>query len=450
MPHALRCTAAALLSLFLIGTPLLAQEGALRTSDDTRRLPLPPRDTTRDRVLVVEGGKLLNRRGDAYVDDGVLVIRGDRILQAGSRRDVDMPQRIDERIDARGLFVLPGLIDLHVHFTQQRGDDFARYRDSDAAAAIRGTLLLSQLLDAGVTAVREMGTRHDVGLRLKEAVERDLLPGPRVLWSGQFIAARGGHADEITSTATGRPKSMDSSHRVRVANGPWDWRLAVREQIRQHADWIKLTAPFTREEIAAAVDEAHQHGIPVAVDSFGEYSVWAAEAGVDSIEHPLAMDGAVVAAMRKHGTHLVPTLTAFYNVLTYGYPPAGIPAGGFYYTSSRRFPVDHAQHLESVRQARKAGIPIGVGTDIPFENERRYPDDYYVELGLLRDAGLSNAELLASATRVGAEILGIGDRLGTLEPGKLADVLIVGADPLADIDNLRDVRVVIADGDRVR
>ncbi len=316
--------------------------------------------------------------------------------------------------------------------------------------AIRGVLKLSQFLDGGITAVRDVGTSNDVALKLKEAVERQLLDGPRVFWSGKIIAARGGHGDETTSTATGRPRSTGPKPNRRVANGADDWRLAVREQIRNHADWIKITAPYTREEVTAAIDEAHMHGIRVAADAFGDYIIWGAEAGLDSLEHPLDMDDEVVAAMAKHGTGFVPTITAFYNVINYGYPPAGIPASGFYFTMSRRYPVTNENILSPVTKARELGIKIGVGSDIPFENEKRYPSDYFVELGLLKKAGLTDAEILASATSVGADILGMEDKLGTLEKGKLADVLVVAANPLRDIQNLRQMRMVIADGRVVR
>ena len=154
--------------------------------------------------------------------------------------------------------------------------------------------------------------------------------------------------------------------------------------------------------------------------------------------------------MARNGTDLVPTLTAFYNVEKTGYPSAGIPSGGFFYTFSRRYPVVHAQHLEMVGLAHKAGIRIGVGSDIPFENDVRYPQDYYVELGLLKDAGLTDADVFASATRVGAQILKMEDKLGTLEPGKLADILVVGSNPLEDIQNLQDVKLVVADGRVIR
>lgn len=422
----------------------------LETTDDPRRVPIPPRDRSNDPILVVRGGTLIDGTGTDPIANAVLVIRGDQILDVGPAGQVSIPSRVDRTVDVNGLYIVPGLIDLHMHFNQQYGDDFSRYRDSDAAAAIRGVLKLGQMLDGGITAVRDVGTSNDVALKLKEAVERRLLDGPRVFWSGKIIASRGGHGDETTSTATGRPKSTGPSSGRRVANGADDWRLAVREQIRNHADWIKITAPYTRAEVTAAIDEAHMHGIRVAADAFGDYIIWGAEAGLDSLEHPLDMDDEVIAAMAKHGTAFVPTITAFYNVINYGYPPAGIPASGFYYTMSRRYPVTNENIISPVTKAREMGVKIGVGSDIPFENEKRYPSDYFVELSLLKKAGLTDAEILASATSVGAEILGMEDKLGTLEKGKLADVLVVAANPLSDIQNVRQMRMVIADGRIVR
>ena len=316
-----------------------AQTSTFTTTDDTRRVPVPPHDYSADPLLVLQGGTLINGTGTAPITDALVALRGDRIIYAGTAAGAQVSTEEGRVIDTSGLYVVPGLIDLHIHFTQQRGMDFTRYRNSDAAAAIRGVLLLGQLADAGVTTVRDVGTSNDVALRIKEAVERRMVDGPRVLWSGNLIAARSGHADEITSTATGKPKSMASSSRVRVATGPWDWRLAVREQLRKHADWIKLTSPYTREEVAAAVDEAHMQGIPVTVDAFGKYIEWASDAGVDSIEHPLDFTEQTIAVMARNGTDFVPTLTAFYNVEKTGYPSAGIPSGGFFFTFARRFPV---------------------------------------------------------------------------------------------------------------
>lgn len=424
----------------------LRQRPGTVTSEDPRRIPVPPRDRSKDPVLVLKGGTLIDGTGAAPIPNAVLVLQGNRILDVGPAASVRLPAKVDTTFDVSGSWVIPGLIDLHLHFTQQRGDDFQMYRDSPAAAAIRGVLLASQLIDGGITAVRDVGTLDDVALKIKEAAQRHMIDSPRVFWAGKLIAARGGHGDEITETASGRPRSLETSGRHRVANGPGDWRLAVREQIRMGADLIKLTAPFTREEVAAAIDEAHMLGIRVAVDAFGDYVTWAAEAKIDSIEHPLAISDEGLAAMAKNGTAFVPTMTAFYNPTKLGYPSAHIPPGAFYYTMSRRFSMTHEDNMATLRKARAAGIKVGIGTDIPFENDRRYPSDYFQEIRFFKDAGYTNKEILAIATRHGGEILGIPDMLGTIEKGKLADVLAVGGDPLQDIENLRKTQMVIADG----
>jgi imidazolonepropionase-like amidohydrolase len=424
----------------------LRQRPGTVTSEDPRRIPVPPRDLSNDPVLVLKGGTLIDGTGANPVPNAIVVIQGNRILDVGAASAVRLPAKVDRTIDVTGSWVMPGLVDLHLHFTQQRGDDFQLYRDSPAAAAIRGVLLASQLIDGGITAVRDVGTLDDVALKIKEAAHRHMIDSPRVFWAGKLIGSRGGHGDEITETASGRPRSLEGSGRHRVANGPSDWRLAVREQIRMGADLIKLTAPFTKEEVAAAIDEAHMLGIRVTVDAFGDYVTWAAEAKIDGIEHPLAITDAGIAAMAKNGTSFVPTMTAFYNPTKLGYPSAHIPAGAFYYTMSRRFSMTHEDNMATLRKARAAGIKVGIGTDIPFENDRRYPSDYFQELRFFKEAGYTNKEIVMIATKHGGEILGIPDMLGTLEKGKLADVLVVGGDPLQDIENVTKMRLVVADG----
>jgi imidazolonepropionase-like amidohydrolase len=424
----------------------LRQRPGVTTTDDPRRVPIPPRDTSKDAVLVLRGGTLIDGTGADPLPNAVVVLQGNRILDVGPAATVRLPVKVDRVIDVSGSWILPGLIDLHIHFTQQRGDDFQLYRDSPAAAAIRGVLLASQLIDGGITTARDVGTLDDVALRIKEAAQRHMIDSPRVFWAGKLIGSRGGHGDEITETASGRPRSLEGSGRHRVANGPSDWRLAVREQIRMGADLIKLTAPFTKEEAAAAIDEAHMLGIRVTADAFGDYVTWAVEAKIDGIEHPLAISDAAIQAMVKNETAFVPTMTAFYNPTKIGYLSAHIPPGAFYYTMSRRFSMTHEDNMETLRKARAAGVKVGIGTDIPFENDRRYPSDYFQELRIFKEAGYTNREILTIATRSGGEILGIPDKLGTLEKGKLADVLVVGGDPLQDIDNLREMRLVIADG----
>ncbi len=426
------------------------------TTDDPRLVLIPPRDRSQDPILVLRGGTLIDGTGSPPLPNAVLVIQGDRILEVGSADDVAIPGQVKQVIDVTGSYIVPGLIDLHIHFTQWWKEDFSSFTDSDASAAIRGVKKLGVLLDGGITTVRDLGTRNDVAFKIKEAVERRIFDGPRVYWSGQGIMARGGHGDEMVAVASGRPDASAGASELaggpsaRVANGPWDWRLAVREQIRQHADLIKLFAPYTREEIEAAVDEAHLQGFRVTVDTFGKYTTWAVEAGVDCVEHPLAMPDEAIALMAAKGTQLVPTLTAYYNVLTTGYPSGGLLPGGFYYDQHRSFDMTHEGNLETVRKARQAGVMAGIGSDIPFEGEKYYPGAYFSEIQFFKDAGFTNQEVLESATRVGAEILGMDAKLGTLEEGKLADVLVVAEDPLDDIQNLQKMRLVIADGRVVR
>lgn len=428
--------------------PAPAQRAVYDTTDDNRRVPVPPVDRSAARPIAIRGAALIDGTGKRRLGDATVVTQGDRIVAVGPAASTPIPAGA-QVIDAAGLTVMPGLIDLHIHFTQQRGHDLGLYSDSDAAMAIRGVALAGQLVSAGITTARDVGTSNDVALRIKEGVERGIISGPRVFWSGKIIASRGGHGDEITSTGNGRPRA-ESGARTRVATGPWDWRLAVREQMRAHADWVKVSAPFAREEIVAAIEEAHLQGMGVAIDSFGAFTDMAIEAGVDTLEHPLQMTERAVPLMKQHGTAFVPTIGAFHNLLTTGYTSAAIPAGGFYYTHSRRFAIDQQQHLARVGEAYRAGVPVGVGTDIPFENDVRYPDAYFRELDYLAEAGMPNEAILASATGVGAKILKMEDRLGMIAPGMIADLIVLGGDPIADLKALRDLRWVIADGKVVK
>ena len=362
----------------------------MNTTLGPRRIPVPPRDLSKEPVVVLRGGTLLDGTDAAPVKNAVVVMQGNVIRHAGPAASATVPAGA-KVIDVSGLYVVPGLIDLHMHFRQQRGNDFQLYRDSEAAIAIRGVEKLGLYLDGGITTVRELGGPGDVAQKLNEAVQRGIFPGPRIFYAGRIIISRGGHGDEVTETASGRPKSLETSAGVRVATGPSDWRLAVREQIRLGADVIKMAAPFTKDEVAAAIDEAHMLGIPLTVDAFGDYVKWAADAGIDCIEHPLSISPETISVMAAKKTNFVPTITAFYNPLKEGYPSADIPAGGFFFTMSRRFYVTHEENLETLKRARAAGLKVGIGTDIAFENEKRYPGDYFKELGFFKEAGYTES-----------------------------------------------------------
>jgi len=414
------------------------------TTDDPRRVRIPANADDQTPAIVLRDGTLIDGTGSPPVANAVVVVRGDRILAAGPSGSVALPSGEYQLLDVSGFYIVPGLIDLHIHLAQQWKADDSQYQDSDAAAALRGARKLAALLDGGITTVRDVGTRNDVAFKLKEAVERRIFEGPRVFWAGKGILATGGHGDELRSGVSEASKGTIHSGGpyARIADGADEWRLAVREQIRQHVDLIKLFAPFSREEVSAAIAEAHAQRFRVTVDAFGQFTTWAIEAGADCIEHTLAMPDAAIAMMAQRDTALVPTLTTYHA--------GGLPPGGYYHDLHRSFEMTHAGNLRIVRAAHAAGVRIGIGTDMGFAGERHYPASYFTEAGFLRDAGLTDAEVLSGATRVAADILGMADKLGTLEQGKLADVLVVRGNPLADLRNLRNLVLLLADGRVVR
>ena len=220
--------------------------------------------------------------------------------------------------------------------------------------------------------------------------------------------------------------------------GPDEFRDAVREQFKRGADLIKIASHYSREEIAAAVDEAHALGLKVTVDSETFYTGWAVEAGADTIEHPLPRTDEVVRMMARRGTASVPT------IITYDY--IFNERGSYHSSTSRRFELTGETSRAMLRQLREAGILIGVGTDLILENFRDLPHAYIWELQAYLETGFTRTEALVAATRDSARILGMDDKLGTIEVGKLADLLIVEGDPLTDLGALANVAEVFRDG----
>jgi imidazolonepropionase-like amidohydrolase len=232
---------------------------------------------------------------------------------------------------------------------------------------------------------------------------------------------------------------------VREASGPDDFRQAVREQFEKGADFIKLASHFSQAEVEAAVDEAHALGMKVTVDAENEYITRAVEAGVDMVEHPLPRPDSTIALMAKRGVGAIPTLIPYIYINDL--------VGGYFGSTSRRFEVTPSTHFAMLQKLQKAGVKIGVGTDLVSDWYRYLPHPYIAELTQFVAAGLSPSEALIAATRTNAELLQMDDKLGTLEPGKLADLVIVAGKPdlvLADLANIetvfRDGAPVVQDG----
>ena len=402
-----------------------------QVSDDPRRIVVKPGPRGPEGTLVLRGGRIFDGTG-APAREGTLVIERNkiaRILPAGA---TDWPK--DARvIDVSGKTVLPGLIDLHTHLTYPlTAEDFG-VAMNEADATLRGAEKLRYFVESGITSVRDVGSQGDVPFRLKEWVRENRIPGPRVFPAGAFITGEGGHSTENTPDELIRMMGA-----TRLASGPDDWRLAVREQFHKGADVIKLGSHFSAEEVKAAVTEAHELGLKVTVDAETFYIQRAVEAGADTIEHPLPRSEETIQLMAKKGTAADPTLIPYQIIFE--------EWGGYFGSTSRRFTFSKDANLEMLKRLRRAGIKCGVGTDLILHWYRYMPGPYIRELKNFVEAGWSVPEALVAATKINSEILDMDDRLGTLQPGKLADVLVVNGKPDENLEDLAKVEMVIRDG----
>jgi imidazolonepropionase-like amidohydrolase len=400
------------------------------TSDDPRRVPMPPSETIVAGNIVLRGGRVWDGTGSA-ARAATVVITGNRIaaiLPAGS---TNWPR--DARvIDATGKTVMPGLIDLHTHI------DYRLPSNSDARAwsrsdgALRGVERLRYYIESGITSIRDTGSDGETPFLLKEWVNEGRLTGPRVFAAGSVISGKGGHGAEVDIEA-GKPLPAS-----REASGPDDWREAVREQFRKGADFIKVTSHYTDEEIKAAVDEAHDLGLKITADAETFYIERAVRAGIDMIEHPLPRTDETIRLMAEKKVESDPTLIPYSIIFRL--------LGGYYGSTSRRFTFSDSANVAVVRKMKDAGITLGIGTDLVSDWYRYLPWPYHEEMRQFVRLGYSVPEVLGIATRVNAQLLDMGDKLGTLEVGKLADVLVVAGNPDVTLDDIDKVDLVIRDG----
>jgi len=225
---------------------------------------------------------------------------------------------------------------------------------------------------------------------------------------------------------------------VRIATGADDWRRAVREQFNNGADVIKIASHFSVEEVSAAVNEAHALGLRITCDCETFYVDRAVDAGVDMVEHPLPRSDEIIAKMAAKGVASDPTLVPYEIIFD--------QSGGYWGSASRRFTFSKEANLEMLRRLRRAGVKLGIGTDLVFDWFRYMPAPYLLEMQRFHEAGFTPPEVLAIATRQNAELLDMSDKLGTLTVGKLADVLIVNGRPDVTLDDITKVDVVIRNG----
>jgi imidazolonepropionase-like amidohydrolase len=379
--------------------------------------------------LAIRQARVLDGLGGT-LDRATVLIRDGRITAVGSEKTVSVP-RGTAMVTARGMTVLPGLIDCHVHFCLGADADVARtVQEEDPALTLLKAARFARLtLEAGFTTVRDLGFRDHAIFRLKQAIDSGLVPGPRILAAGLVICMTGGHARFIG----------------RQADGPDDVVQAVREQLAAGAEVIKFiasggvltpgTSPdcaqMTPEELAAGMAEARKAGRRVAAHAHSAEGMKnAIRAGAHSIEHATLMDVEAAALMRGRGVFMVPTLSALATTADCGIA-CGIPETAV--TKARDL---RPRHEASFKQAHKGGIPIALGTDAgtPFNHHGENAQ----ELERMVDLGMSPMEAITAATSSAAKLLGLDQEIGTIEAGKIADLLVVQGDPLKRISLLRD------------
>lgn len=372
---------------------------------------------------------LIDGRGSTR-DRMTVLIQGGRIAAVGPDREISVP-RGAETPDVRGMAVLPGLIDCHVHLCLGAEADVVRTIEQEAPAltTLKASQFARQTVEAGFTTVRDVGCRDHSIFALKQAIADGLLPGPRIVAAGLAICMTGGHARFIG----------------READGPVEVVTAVREQLAAGAEVIKFiasggvltpgTSPdcaqMTPEELAAGMSEARRAGRRVAAHAHGADGMKnAIKAGTHSIEHATLMDEEAAGLMREYGVFMVPTLSALATTAACGLA-CGIPESALTKAKSMQ-----ARHEASFKKAARAGIKVALGTDAgtPFN----YHGENAQELERMVALGMTPMEAIVAATSAAAALLGFSHTLGTIEPGKDADLLVVDGNPLKRVAVLRD------------
>ncbi|HSA87142.1 MAG TPA: amidohydrolase family protein [Nitrospira sp.] len=380
-------------------------------------------------TIAIHHVRLIDGTG-AVQNDATLLVRGTKIVAAGLSREVGIPKGA-VRIDGRGLSIIPGLIDCHVHLCLGGEPDVVGTLESEQPSytLLKSARHAQATIDAGFTTVRDVGSRDHSIFTLKQAIESGLLPGPRIVGAGRAICMIGGHARFIGQEVAGTEQV----------------RRVVAEQVAAGAGVIKLiasggvltpgTSPdeaqMTMEELAAAVDAAQQAGRRVAAHAHGAAGMKnAIHAGVRSIEHATLLDDEAGTLMKRYGVYMVPTLSALATTAACR-PGCGIPETALMKAKSMT-----KRHQASFKTAHRSGIAIAMGTDAgtPFN----YHGDNAQELERMVAFGMTPMEAIIASTATAAQLIGIQDSVGILTKGMEADLVIVKGNPLSRVDVLRD------------
>jgi imidazolonepropionase-like amidohydrolase len=402
--------------------------------------------------LVVHAGRLLDGVAAAPRERVSIVIVGDRIVavEPGFTRPDGATI-----VDLSTATVTPGLIDTHTHITGEgTGNALVRaVTETVTDGAVRSVVYARRALEAGFTTIRNVGAEGGADISLRKAIDDGLIPGPRIWTARQGLSITGGHGDQGGL----KPElGIESTWINGIVDSPEAATRAVRYQHKYGADLIKFTATggvlsigdsgtaqqFSDAEMRAIVETAHLLGIKVAAHAHGKHGMEAAiRAGVDSIEHGTMLDNETIALFKQHRTYLVPTLLAGKTVADM----AKIP-GHLHPTVQAKAADLGPRMLDMARRAYKGGVRMAFGTDSGVSKH----GDNAKEFALLVEAGVPPAEAVLMATKHAANLIGAADRIGSIQPGRFADLIAVSGDPTRDVTELERVRFVMKGGVVVR
>src|SRR5436305_2164751 len=412
-----------------------------------------------DQMIALKAERMFDGKSKTLVQHGVIIVQGDKIVDVGSNLTIPGGAKV---IDLGDATLSPGFIEAHTHLTLDYSGDYNLRRlhelDLDVSEqAIRATTFARATIEAGFTTVRDLGSRfvgsrEFVDVALRNSINKGLVVGPRMLVATKGIGATGGHFDP-TSGFRDFLFGREPDYTDGIADGPEEIRKAVRFEVKNGADVIKAavsggvlslvdevdTPQLTPSEMAALVDETHRLRKKVAVHCHGDQAAREAiEAGVDSIEHGSFIKPETISLMKNKGTFLTPTLMATEWILSKldRYPPA----------LQAKAKAAGAARSEMFRNALKSGVKISFGTDAAVFPHGQNAKEFALMTGL----GMASIDALKAATSNDAELLGIAAKVGTVEKGKLADIIAMPGDPIADITATERVSFVMKEGKIIR